>query len=217
MELLWRMNRSDQSKSVAESLPAIIDSNPRDLDAATDYQIRLMAELGWRYKITDLTTVSEPHLVRIEEISQQSVQRQRAIEIAQEQGRYDQAIESAGQLYQDTGTQFSALLHMRLLVEAMRSGQGSNPEYDSAVQSYLALNSDNIELRKTPGYWSLVAQYHLDRGEPEMATKAYESALDVSPNSPAALTGLIWMHIARNDHSKIRLFVERYETLALCC
>jgi len=214
LEMAWRTDKGETAVAIAKGLPSTLSQEPRGLDQATDYQVRLVSELSWRYSIDPLVKLSEPYLYRIEEKSLQSLQQRRAIDLAQKEGRIDQAIASAAELAAASGASFAKLLHMRLLVETLRDPSERNEQYEADVQPYLAANNETVELRQLPGYWSLVAQYHLNRGDVQNAQRAYQTALTNNPDSADALTGLLWMYIANNDRASIASFVETHESRA---
>jgi len=214
MESQWQLKKSQEALNTALVIPGLVASDNRSLDKASDYQIRLLSELGWRFDKPELTALTETHLERIEDESQQFLQRQRAIEVAQKRGHLHQAIESAGTLNADTPSASSAMLHIRLLIEGLRLNDANYSEYNETIQPYLAHNSETVGLRREISYWTLVAQYHLNKGDEVMASRAYQSALDLSPNNPDALSGLIWMHIGAGNTTEITRFIEKYEPLA---
>ncbi len=213
MELHWRLDKPLEAKVAAEALPDLLEANARALDTATDYQLRLVAEISWRYNLKRLSVLSEPFLKRIEDKDQQVSQRRRAIDVVHKQGQLDKAIDSAEALYSDTGGAQAALLHMRLLVEGVRS-EPNTKKFHTALQPYLVGNSDTSDIRQQLEYWSLVAQFHLIEGDNAFAEKAYRSGLNISPNEPSLLASLLWMHISRDDGPAIRAFIEKHEALA---
>lgn len=213
-EYRWRLKKSQEALSAALLIPNLVGSDTRLLDSASEYQIRLLADLGWRFEKPELVALSESHLTRIEDDSKQFLLRRRAIDVANQEGKLDQAIESASVLYADTESSSSAMLHMRLLIEGLRLDGTDSSGYDAAVQPYLAHNSETLELRQDVSYWTLIAQYQLNKGEQEMAKRAYRSALELSPENPDVLAGLLWMHIGSGDIEELTSFIEIYGPLA---
>ncbi len=213
MEMLWRIQEPEKSKNVAISLVDLVGDDARVLDKASDYQIRLIAELGWRYDLPQLNNLVQFQLTRIESDSQQLLYRVRSIDSEAKDGRIQRAVEAAGQLQADEGTLYSSLLHMRLLLEAIKTDSENAPSYDSSFQPYLQGNSDTIELRQDAGYWELVAQYHVMKGNIAEAKTAYDHALEQSPNNPDYLANLLWMYMGENDQSKIREFLDQRSEL----
>jgi len=213
-EMLWRTQQPLKAKEAASELVVTTKGDTRSLDQASDYQIRLLAEMGWRYNEPGITQLVALQLARIEDESQQVMHRQRSIQTAAKQGRINDAINAAAQLQADTGTTYASLLHMRLLIQGMKEDSDRTEQYDTGIQPYLVGNSETLELRQDTGYWSSVAQYHILKGDQTQAKNAYGKALENSPNNPDILGALLWMYIGDDDDVRIKEFIAQHQELA---
>lgn len=214
MEVSWRLNKAEAAKGFAKNAVRLAAGDARALDVITDYQTRLLAEIGWRYELPQVTAKAQTQLSRIADENQQLLYRKRAIASAKDQDNLLQAIAAAKALYDDTDSDDAAILHMRLLVSAIRKEPTHNGEFLAALEPYLVANNETVSLRRKIEYWSLAAQYHLSQGEPLMAERAYQSGLNQAPKNTGSLAGLLWLYIGGNRVADIRTFVGTYETLA---
>jgi len=147
-EMLWRTQQPMNAMNAAERLIQPVKDDPRSLDGASDYQVRLLAEISWRYELPELNRLTENQLARIDDKNKQVQHRERTIELAEKQGRISDAVFAAEQLQADTESVYTSLLHMRLLVQGMKEDSSQAEQYEAGIQPYLAGNRHTIELRQ---------------------------------------------------------------------
>ncbi|NND90498.1 MAG: tetratricopeptide repeat protein, partial [Granulosicoccus sp.] len=200
MELLWRLNRQDEAARVAQHL-----KGRTQLSGASDYQLRLMAEIGWRYRMPWLALLVKPRIDAIEENDQKTLVGQRLLTMLQEDGNDLQAMEESLRLWHFTGSAHFALTTMRL---AFKVGDSS------VLGQFLPDNRDSRKLQETPSYWSQVAAMRLRAGDAAGARQSYDRALRLAPEDVEAIAGRLWLDIAEQDEAHLTQSLDTYKRIA---
>lgn len=201
MEMLWRMNRKDDAAEAADLL-----KGRSQLSQASDYQLRLMSEIGWLYRKPWLSALAQPRLDSLEETDQRVYYGLRSIELLQEEGNDKQALIEAMQLWNTTGGVDFAFLSMQLAVKLD----------DQAVQAqFKPTQASTRVLQEEPFYWAQVAAARLRNADSEGATQAYERALRLDARHVESIAGLIWMAIGEQDDARIQLLLEQHREFAV--
>ncbi|ASJ70566.1 tetratricopeptide repeat protein [Granulosicoccus antarcticus] len=200
MELLWQLDRKDEAANVAELL-----KGRSQLSGANDYQLRLMAEIGWQYRKPWLTMLVKPRLNALNEVGQRSYYGRRSVELLQEQGEDKEALIEAMQLWGSTGNDDFAFMAMQLAVKLDdRSAQARfSPEQEGTKS-----------LQESAFYWAQVGADRLREGDQQGATEAYERALRLDEAHVESISGLIWMAIGDQDDSRTHFLLNKYQGMA---
>ena len=197
-ELNWRLNQTDKAATVARTI-----DEPSVQTEATEYQIKLLSELSWRYRLDDLALAIKPRFDQLDNGPDKAVYGSRLVASLDASGEPALAAAQAEEYWQETGDQSFALKAMSLAVKA---------NADQVASKMLARTARNRPLRELPEYWTLAAQSLLQQGKPVEAFDAYERALILDAKNVAAVSGLIWAHIGEGNKSKLaELLIEHAE------
>ncbi len=200
MELHWRLNQLAEAAKVARELVGT-----SHISEASRYQVQLLSEIAWRYRMPELAQLVKPHMAAIEDEYQSTVLGKRLVQSLEDAGKDEQAVQEATRLWQTTGSSDIAFTAMNL---AFKTG---NTE---GVSALLSSNEQTAELREKPAYWTLAASIHQKNGNTADALRAFETALKLDPTNVSALSGLLWAHIDANNVNAIATFIEQHQALA---
>jgi len=200
MELLWRLNKPDKAAKISKHL--IGTSNASE---ASKYQVHLISEIAWRYRMPVLAELVRPHMEKVEDDYESVVLGKRLIQSLEDAGKDKEAIVEATRLWQTTGSTDVAFTAMNL---AYKTGN------TKSAAEFLDKDSRNSELRKKPSYWTLAASLHQRSGDSTAATEAFNRALELEPGNVAALSGLLWSMIDVQDINGIASFIEEHQNTA---
>ncbi len=200
MELNWRTQHYAAAALIAENL-----KNSGGLSIASDYQILIMSEIGWRYNKPWLTMMAQPLLASVENKGQSAFQGRRVVMLLSELGRNDEAYDKSVELWRETGDPDLAVFAMDL---ALRYGDQED------LEPFMVDNDQTRELRQKPGYWSTLASSHLKQQDATNAERAYRQALEIDPQQVASIDGLMWMYIGIDDERRIYDHINQYKDFA---
>ena len=200
MELLWRLDRKDEAADASEQL-----KGNSLLTSASDYQLRLMAEIGWRYRKPWLTLLVRPQLEALEVEDQRTLFGRRSLELLMETGKDREALAESMQLWNSTGSADFAFTAMQLAVKVG----------DKDVQQQFQPGSPGSEsLQDSPVYWAQLATERLQRADAAGAISAYERALQIDPVHIESIAGLLWTSIGEQDEVRLMKLLQEHRQLA---
>jgi len=200
MELHWRLNQPDESASIARHLVGT-----SHVSEANEFQVSVISEIAWRYRIPALAELVKPHVAKIKSKDRSKLLRKRFIQSLEDEGKYAEAIAEATKLWRTTHSDDVALTTMNL---AFKTG------YTNRIEPFLSANKQTAELHKKTEFWNLSASIHQKNGKTESAKSAFEQALKLEPDNTAAINGLLWLHIDENNSNAIATMIEQYQELA---
>ena len=200
MELHWRLNSSEAAAQVAQGL-----IGTSHVSEATPYQLHLLSEIAWRYRMPELAQLVKPHIEDLEDEYQSVVLSKRLVQSLEDAGRDEEAVVEATRLWQNTGSTDIAFTAMNLAFKTGRT---------ESVADLLTNDKNTEALRKKPAYWQLAASIHQKNGQSALAVSALEQALKLDPENVPALSGLLWAYIDANDINAMATFIEQHQALA---
>ncbi|MFK7853983.1 MAG: tetratricopeptide repeat protein [Granulosicoccus sp.] len=200
MELLWRLDRVDEAAVVAQQL-----KGNSLLSQASDYQLRLMAEISWRYEMSWLALLVQPRLDSLKIVESQKLYASRALEDLSKSGEYDQALQAAVDLWSSTGQAQFAYQSMQLAVKT-----NNKP----VQQQFMARQREVRKLHKNPEYWTELAAIHLRTGDTKSALQDYQRALKLDSQYVRAIVGLMWLSVGEGDEALLLKTLQDYNELA---
>ena len=200
MELLWRLDRPDEAAEAARGL-----RGRTLLSQASDYQLRLMAEIAWRYRMSWLEELVQPRILTFDEINMQALYGRRTVEALEQAGRDRDALEQAIELWNGTGQPYFALSSMQL---ALKRGE------QQVLDEFLPEKPTSSGLKSLPAYWAGLAAVHLRNQQPQAARAAYRQALMLDAEHVESIQGLIWMDIAQAEAAPLQNTLQRYALFA---
>lgn len=200
MELLWRLDKKDQAAQAAQKL-----KGQTLLSQATDYQLRLMAEISWQYRYDWLATVVRSRLEFIEATDQRALYSRRSLTSMQEAGENEQAIEESIKLWASTGETDFALVAMQL---ALKTGN------TKVLEKFSPTTAEAAALKTKPEYWVQIAAQRLRVNDQEGALQAYQQALAINEVHVESVAGLLWLAIAEQQEAQLQSYLKQYESLA---
>ncbi len=201
MELLWRLKRPTEAVAMTDEI------TPYNSNVASQYQLSLLTELGWRYRKSTLVIAAAPYIDKDNPQTAQDVISRRIIQSLVDSKDYDQAIKTAENTWRSTDD-------MSFLLSAIQIALTENvyPHYER----YLDANGDLIEVRKIPEYWLTVAEHHNRNGDTQSAIETYRNTLALHPENTDAMSGLIWALLGDDtDDSTLLATLTEFETLAV--
>jgi len=187
MELNWRLNKPAESAAIAKHLIGTSHASE-----ASDFQVSVISEIAWRYRIPALAKLVKPHMAKIENKDRSKLLGKRFIQSLEDAGKYSEAITESTKLWRTT----------------RKTG------YANRLQPFLSTNKQTTELHKKAEFWNLAASIHQKNGESEAAKSAFEKALKLEPNNVAAVNGLLWLFIDGNNYDGIASMIEQYQDMA---
>jgi len=194
IELHWQLGQRDAAADLATDPIGLSFAGP-----ATDHQARLLAEIGWQYRNPAVSETAAPLLAGIEDEQDRLRQARRTIDALEDEGRVQEAMRVAEQLWQGTGDGEFVMIASGL---ALETGD------IASADRWLAVAADDATLVATPGYWTLRAGAASARGDMDAARKAYLRALEHAPLNMDANGGLLWLTIGAGDTAGLRRLLE---------
>lgn len=185
MELLWRLDQPDAALPIAQRLKGQTLATQ-----ASDYQLMVMSELGWRNRLPWLTTLVSPRIDTLEKIDQQLLLSRRSLAVLQDSGENEAAMRESMKLWGNTGQADFALLAMRLAVKV---------DDKPTIAQFAPEQSGTQVLHTNAAYWIQFASIRLREGNSDAAHKAYERALKLDEGNVEAIAGLLWLAIGEED------------------
>ena len=201
MELQWRLKRETQAVAAAANV------EPQYLGNATDYQLKLLTEIGWRHRKPELVVAAAPYVQRLNlQGHERIVAHRRMIQSLVDSGDYASAIKYGENQWRETGDLEFLMTSMHLALDE---------DVYPHKERYLDANDDLTELRNIPDYWITVGDYYNRNGDTQAAIETYENTLMVQPDNAEAMTGLLWTLLAdEGNNTKLSDALARYETAA---
>ncbi|MFK7892819.1 MAG: tetratricopeptide repeat protein, partial [Granulosicoccus sp.] len=200
IELLWRLDRKSESAAVADEL-----KGRSLLSQVSDYQLRLLGEIGWQFNMSWLTDLLRPRVAALEDEDARLLFGQRVLDDLKSSGRDRAAIDESMKLWMSTGHQDFAITTMQLALKL-----GDKP----LLERFSPEQSDTTELQNLPDYWLEVAAARLREADKEGARKAYQIALKLDPAFATAAAAIIWMDIGEADAATLQNSLQTYGSLA---
>ena len=200
MEMLWRLRKPGQAADVAGYL-----AGTGNVSEASNYQVRIIAEIAWRYRMPELAQLVKPHLGDIEDQYAAMLTGKRFVQSLEDEGKNEQAILEATRLWQNTQSNEVAFSAMSL---AIRTGNAKS------AAAFLVRDENTTDLQKNPEYWVLAASLHLKNDDKQAALAAYDQALKLDNNNVGALSGLLWSHINDQNLTAIAKVIETHQSTA---
>jgi len=191
MELLWRLRRPREAVAVVADQIDQFNSG-----SATQYQLSLLTELGWRYTKPGLVYASAPYMDKVDPELFGLSNARRIVQSLVDDKNYEQAVLTAENRWRETDDVSFLLYAMNL---ALR--ENVYPHYER----YLDANGDLIAVREVPEYWVTIADYHNKKSDVEAAIATYKSALEVDPKNTLAMSGLAWAMLGNDTDDETML------------
>lgn len=200
MELLWRMDRAEEAVKIAQTL-----RGSTLLSQASDYQLRLMAEIAWRYELPWLAELVQPRIQTLKEVDMRKLYGRRSVESLEAQGQDTIALQEAIKLWEGTGQTYFALSAMQL---ALKRGN------QSAFDEFLPVENVSPQLLAEPEYWLQIANKRLSAGDVAEARTAYEQALKLDANHIQSINGILWLDIAQAAPTRLLGTLQQHKEIA---
>lgn len=200
MELLWRLDEKARAADVAQKL-----RGHTLLSQASDYQLRLLAEIAWQYRKPWLTELVRPSLNTLEEYDMRAKYGRRSLESLKNQGNDNLALVESVRLWQSTGQTYFALSAMQLAM------QQENPQ---VLEEFLPDHGASAALKREPDYWTRLAKVRLRSNEKVAARDAYSQALKLSPGHIDSMVGTLWLDIAEAEPEALQDSLRRFADVA---
>ncbi len=200
MELHWRLNQPDESAEIAKNL-----LGTSHVSEASEFQITVISEIAWRYRIPELAKMIKPRMASIKDKDRSKMLGKRFIQSLEDAGEYEAAITESTKLWNTTRSDDVALTTMNL---AFKTG------YTNRIQPFLEPNKQTAELHKKAVFWNLAATIHQKNGDFKSTISAFEQALKLEPGNTAAVNGLLWSYIDNSDLDAIATIIEQHKEKA---
>lgn len=201
MELLWRLDKTDEAAQLSEQL-----KGNSMLSLATDYQLKLMSEISWRYRMPWLAMLVQPQLDTLDAVDMRNLYARRSLDTLSASGEYDRALQEAVKLWASTGHSSFALQAMQLAVKTNNQ---------SVLDKFSAEQRETDTLQSSPEYWMELAAIKLRNGDTDRARQAYQRALKLDQLNTNALAGLLWINIGEGDETSLQTALQTYSKLAV--
>ena len=200
MELLWRLKRPIEAVAVTDQITQF-NSN-----GASQNQLSLMTELGWRYRKPELVLAAAPYLDQLGEDYNSSDTGRRLVQSLLDNNEFDQAIKTAENLWRSTDDVSYLLSAIQIALQ-----ENVYPHYER----FLDANGDLLEVREIPEYWLTVAEYHNRKSDKQAAIETYRNTLQIHPDNSDAVSGLIWTLLGENpDDATLLATLNEFESAA---
>ncbi len=197
MELHWRLNEPGKAAALADLLEGAT------LDASvSEFDVRLLSEIAWRYHKPWLQRLIEPVLASIEDVDYRVQIGHRIVNVLREACASDSALTLARQLWRDTEDVDFAIAAMQLAIV-----QRDNTTLDA----FMKPDQQSPALIAVPQYWTTLAAAREMRGESTLNQQAYHEALRLDPTDENAMAGLLWYTMDTGDQTELR---QRLESLS---
>ena len=200
VELMWRLDLKDEAMQVASSLQGhtlIAD--------ASEYQIRVLAEIAWRERYYWLDTLLQPRIAALEDAEQRSLFERRRLGALRDAGEDELAMREALKLWGETGDSDFALLALNLAVKV---------DARPVIEQFSPGQRDARQLQKSTAYWNELAALRFKEGDAVGARKAYERALKLDPENTGSIASLLWLAISEEDEALLQASLARYSNVA---
>ncbi len=200
MELLWRLKRPDEAAALTDQITQF-NSN-----IASQYQLALLTELGWRYRKPELVFAAAPYLDKLDSEQFGSTIGRRLVQSLIDNNEHEQAIKTAENLWKDNDDISFLLTAINLALK-----ENIYPHYER----YLDATGDLIKVREVPEYWITVAEHYTRKSDTQAAIDTYRSTLDQFPDNTDAMTGLLWALLGSDtDDATLLATLDQYESVA---
>jgi len=196
MELLWRLDRPLEALAVTDQIDQFNSSS------ATEYQLALLSELGWRYRKPELVYAAAPYLDQLDRDRYPKDYDRRLVQALMDSEDYDQVIKTSENLWREKGD-------ISYLMSAIHLALDKNiyPHYER----FLDADGDLIKVREHPEYWLTVAAHYNKKADSVAALETYHNALEIFPDNTDALSGLIWTMLGEDtDSHTITATLDKY-------
>ena len=200
MELLWRLKRPEEAAVVAEQI------NQFNSNGASQYQLALLTELGWRYRKPELVYAAAPYLDKLDDDRFGSTNGRRIVQSLIDSKDYNQAIVTSENLWRETDD-------ISFLLSAIHIALKENiyPHYER----FLDANGDLLKVREIPEYWLTIADYHNRNSDTQAAIDTYRDTLVMQPDNTNAIEGIIWTMLGNDtDKDDLLEILDEYQDAA---
>ncbi len=194
-ELHWRLRQPERALKVVESWNGALKGE------ASTYQLKLLAELGWRYRKPALVQAAVPQISAAFNESEKLHYGQRMVKSWVDAKEPQRAVEEAASVWRKT----SDPAYLFRAIELAR--QNNLPRQ---AQTLLADAERKPELRKEKGYWMLRAEQALAAGNQAEAAGAYREILALDGRDEAALDGLLWTLMTTGDQAALSATLDQH-------
>ncbi|MBX2884772.1 MAG: tetratricopeptide repeat protein [Granulosicoccus sp.] len=201
IELLWRLNQPERAIEVAREL-----QGTTLISDASDYQVRVISELAWRYREHNLALLVKPMLSTVEDRQIRVRESRRMIDAWLGLGDKKNAQAEALARWNSTGLADFGLDAMRIAFDR------GDEEVLKAFSVDSALNRPLFDLSD---YWNLRAAAELRRQDNDQALTSYHRALKIDSDNADAVAGLLWLRIGENSVESNTDILTRYRKLAM--
>jgi len=199
-ELNWRLNKPEEANRVAREL-----DRSDNLSDASDYHIRMLAELAWRYDEPELGALIQPSLNELEDPAAKKFFRERRVRTAMEAKEYDKAFAIANKFWRETGEISKGLIAM----------EAANLMEDrSAIDTFLVDSVENSRLQGEARYWLIAANRLTQLGRSTEADEAYSKAMTLEPQNADVIGGMLWQQIGNANDGKLQASLDKYAEIA---
>ena len=200
MELLWRLKRPEEATVIAQQI------NQFNSSGATQYQLALLTELGWRYRKPELVYAAAPYLDQIDTETFSTSNNRRVLQALIDNKDYSQAIVTAENMWRETD-------EISFLLSAIHIALKENiyPHYER----FLDADGDLLKVREIPEYWLTIADYHNRNSDTVAAIETYRNTLAMQPENTDAVQGLIWTMLGEDTNKAILVeTLDEFENIA---
>lgn len=201
MELNWRLKQETQSLAAAGNI------NPEYLTNATEYQLKLLTELGWRHRKPEFVIAAAPYMQRLDMADYERViAHRRMVQSFIDKGHNKAAVEYAEDAWRQTDELEFLMSSMHIALEE---------DIYPHKERFLDANGDLIGLREIPDYWVSVADYYNRNSDMQAALETYQYTLEIQPNNADALSGIIWTLLGNDvDHQTLTAALDKHQAAA---
>ncbi len=200
MELLWRLNRVEEAALNAEKL-----KGETLLSQAGEYQLRLLAEISWQYRMPWLAAMVRPRLDSLEQEEQRILYSKRSLDTLQEEGDVRSALNESLKLWSNTGQADFALVAMQL---ALKTGDRQ------VLKQFVPGSTESKKLVDNENYWAQIATQRLRNKDSQGARKAYHYALKINPHHVPSIAGSLWLAIGEQNDVELQKLLKTHEDTA---
>ncbi len=205
MELLWRLKQRMAAVDIADDL------GKHNLTNATETQLKVISEIGWRYRKPALVLAAAPFIdqLDLDDETRLTYTRQ-TVQSLTDKTDYKAAVELSEKTWHDTN-------QLEFLLTAMHIALDHNVY--PHLERFLDATDELLMLREIPEYWLTVAEFHTRNRDTVAALETYRNILATQPDSSFAITGLLWTLLGSDDsddtNSQLQAALDQYEDLAV--
>lgn len=202
MELHWRLKQHADAASAASKI------NTQYLASASEYQVRLYSELGWRFRNPEFVIAAAPYIDRIiNDDVDHNIYGRRLVQSYADKGDLKTAIEHSEELWRKTD-------EIDFLLTAMQ--MALDEDIYPHLERYLDATEELLQLREIPEYWLTVGNYYNRNSDTLAALETYRNTLMMLPDNPHAISGIIWTMLGDESGShNILEALDKYEDVAV--